>query len=216
MKKKRPEGERRGLLPTGVIPPGGDPFSDGMTMKSTPASRAGRDRIGEKNGDHLSTLNEQTLVDAVILEEDPPLSQMGTESVAGDYRKSVELNRLNHLVLCDAFGRWGHKSDKCYAGKNVRGAPVMAWKKKDNPVRDPGGVLNVRASERGLNALATRAPVLVSDGGMGVTRLAGCSEEWHEVNNRRNGSQGYLLKRQVQMPQVGMQLVGRCVFDQLQ
>ncbi|GAB2266998.1 hypothetical protein Dimus_001984 [Dionaea muscipula] len=114
--------------------------------KATPALRGGGgEHTGERSRapgmilkeqfrDSRATSIGQPLVDAVILEEEQAITQIAVkEAVSGGATS----------------GKWGHKAERCLAGKGTRGAPVMAWKKKHGLAVGSRGAPDSRVTDLG-------------------------------------------------------------------
>ncbi|GAB2285627.1 hypothetical protein Dimus_020069, partial [Dionaea muscipula] len=73
---------------------------------------------------------------------------------------------------CGVCGWWGHKAERCTAGRASRGMPEMAWKKKGIPSRAPTGIPNAVAEGSACNDLAVRGLDQTVPGGVGKTQNA--------------------------------------------
>ncbi|GAB2303799.1 hypothetical protein Dimus_037777, partial [Dionaea muscipula] len=109
---------------------------------------------------------------------------------------------------------WGHKIERCLAGKGNRGAPVMAWKKKPGLAGGSRGVPDARDSDSHgqmigkLLQVQTGAPVSSQAG-------RGC-EDWHVVASKRNGPMGSVIKSTDLVTSSSTQIISKGCFDQLQ
>ncbi|GAB2290948.1 hypothetical protein Dimus_025206 [Dionaea muscipula] len=160
-----------------------------QTVKATPAPRGGEHTgessrvpgsiLKEQFRDLRVSLIDQSLVDVVIGEEQIITQIAGKEPMSGGA----------------ISGKWGHKAERCLAGKGNRGTPVMTWRKKPGLVVGSRGAPDARVSDFDSHGQMDGNLKQVQTG-VSVNSQAGRSlEDWHVVVSKRNSSQGGFIKR---------------------